>query len=898
MRSKKILEIISIVVIFALMLIIIVNVPIIVRYKNTGDLIINEVMSSNKNVLISSDGNYYDYIEIYNGYDYDINLKGYYLSDDNFNLKKWSFPDVVIKSKSYLLVYASGLDKYENEEIHTNFKLSSSGEVLSLSDTNASVISRIYFGETNFDTSYGYNGEDYVYFYAPTPNETNSKEYSKDPIKNSESSNVNLKINRYQLSNNSFIEIYNNEDYDIDLKGYYLSDSLSNKYKYMFPSVIVDSKDSIIIYASGLDKYEDGIINTNFVLSDDDNEIVLSDNNKKEIDVVHIQNNNIIIKDVQINEVSSMGIEAIELKNLTDKDINLSNYKIGDKSGKLASLSNITIKANSYVVVYGSDSVYNSNGNLYTGFHINNSTDEIYLYKDDIVIDKFSVGRMISGISVGRNDNGERVYFNTPTFNSTNSSKYYKGYSEQVNFSINGGYIDKGTYINLYTINDSTIYYTLDGSFPTDKSIKYTGPIKVDETITIKAISYRDDHLPSEIVSRTFIVGRTHTLPIVSISTDSYNLYGSSGILSNYHQNVNKIISFEIYEKNGDLGVSFIGDTKLSGMDSREEPQKSMSIYLRKQYGLKEVTYPFFKNSSVNTYSSLLLRNAGEDPKNIRIMDAVLTRTIKDNMDIDIQDYQPVVVYINGSYYGLYNMREKLNEDYLVSRYGIEKGSVDFIKYSDATKGSTTDYDNLIDYINTHDASKTDVYEYLKTQIDIQELINYVIVQSYYGNTDLGNIRYWKSKESGKWRWMLYDLDWSMWNSDINIGYPVMNGNVPAATYLNSLFIITRNLYKNSEFKDLYLKTLSYHLKNTFNPERMNKIVDELSDEIKDEMPYHIERWGSEYSGLNSMDKWQSNLNSFKSMINSRYNSVLNRLKGDFNLTLEEYNKYFGDVVL
>ena len=140
---------------------------------------------------------------------------------------------------------------------------------------------------------------------------------------------------------------------------------------------------------------------------------------------------------------------------------------------------------------------------------------------------------------------------------------------------------------------------------------------------------------------------------------------------------------------------------------------------------------------------------------------------------------------------------------------------------------------------------------------------------------------------------MLYDLDWSMWNSDKEIGYPVISGRVPAATYLYSLFTITRSLYKNSEFKDLYLSTFAYHLKNTFKPERMNKIVDELAGEIENEMPYHIRRWGSEYVYLNSMDRWKSNLNSFKAMITARYNNVLKRLKSDFRLTDQEYNKYW-----
>ena len=188
-----------------------------------------------------------------------------------------------------------------------------------------------------------------------------------------------------------------------------------------------------------------------------------------------------------------------------------------------------------------------------------------------------------------------------------------------------------------------------------------------------------------------------------------------------------------------------------------------------------------------------------------------------------------------------------------------------------------------------------DNYNYVKSQIDIEELINYWIVESYYGNTDLGNIRYWK-ENGGKWRWMLYDLDWSLWNSNTDFAYPVKFGGNPSPTALGSSLAIIRNLYKNWEFRDLYLKSLAYHLKNTFKPERMNKIVDELADEIKNEMNYHIDRWGGSYPNLRSISAWENNLNKFKSSIESRYSKVLSKLRSSLSLSYDEYNTYFGDL--
>ena len=143
---------------------------------------------------------------------------------------------------------------------------------------------------------------------------------------------------------------------------------------------------------------------------------------------------------------------------------------------------------------------------------------------------------------------------------------------------------------------------------------------------------------------------------------------------------------------------------------------------------------------------------------------------------------------------------------------------------------------------------------------------------------------------------MLYDLDWSLWNMNLDMGYPVKYGRVPAATYLSSSINIVRKLYQNSEFKDLYLKSLAKYLKTTFKPDRMNKIIDELVKEIEEEMPYHIKKWGSSYGRLSSMNAWKNNIKSFKNSLSTRYNRVISNLRSYFNLSSSEYNKYFGDL--
>ena len=909
---------------FIILCVLMVVVPNMNTDINTGKLIINEIMLVNNSTIMDKYGKYSDYIELYNGNDYDIDLFGYYLTDSMKETRKWTFPDVTIKANDYLVIFASGKDNTE-DELHTNFKLDSSGETIALSNSNAKVISKVYVKESLKDTSYGYNGEKYVYYYNGTPGKENNGDYEDSPIYEIKS-DYKLAITEYMTNNLSYkisfdkkyyslIEIHNLDSKDINLKGFYLSDKEDQITKYMLPDVSIKANEYLVVYASGLNKYEKNEVHTNFKLNNNDGILILSSPNKALIDRVKLEKleentsyglykdkwqiymspsfgsentkdygKNEIKKDVIINEVSIYPKEAIELYNLTDRDIKLDGYEIGDKSDVKYKLNGKVIPKNGYLVLSSST----------LGFSINNVNETIYLTHSGQVVDTFNVNKLVGYISTGITD-GKKVYYKSITLGNSNSKDTYKGFSETPKFNIDGGYFDNQVEVTLSTNDDSTIYYTTNGSFPNKNSTKYDKPIKIGKTTIIKAISYKDGYIESDIMSRTFKEGRKHDIPFISISSDYNSLFGGAGLLTNWTSNAEKKVSFEYYEADGSFGTSFLSNAKLSGMDSRREPQKSISIYLRKRYGQSFVNYPFFETNEYTMYSSLLLRNAGEDPKGVRIMDAAISRIVEGEMDLDKQAYRPVVVYLNGSYYGLYNLREKLNGDYVESKFGVDNDDISLIKYYTPVKGSTKDYSSIVNYINSHNTANKDVYEYIKKQIDVEELVNYWIVESFFGNTDLGNIRYWKAK-NGKWRWMLYDMDWSLWNMGLDMGYPIKSGRIPAATYLSSSINIVRKLYKNSEFKDLYLKSVAKYLNSTFKPERMNKIVDDLAKEIESEMTYHIKRWGSSYARLSSMSAWNRNLKNFKGTLTTRYNRVISNLRSYFNLTSSEYNKYFGDL--
>ena len=797
-KYKLIIILLFIILIFLILLLNINDNNLVIN--EDSKLYISEIMASNKKTINDFDNESSDYIEIYNDYDYDINLIGYFLSDELTSNKKWSFPNIIIKSKEYLIIYASEKDKCDLSirECHTNFKLNSDGETVTLLDNNGKIISKIKYPELQNDISYS-------------------------------------KIdNNYQLT--------------------------------------------------------------------------LGSPNSKNIQSDEIMVNN---KEIIINEVSTTNPEVIELKNLTDKDIDLSNYYIKDKSDIKYQFKDTIIKANSYLILYGSDNSDIIDNKIYLGFRINNSNEIIYLYKNNILVDRFNVDKMNNSISKGRNNNLEQVIYKEKTIGKSNSKDEYIGFSLTPTFSIDGGYVKKGTKIELSTKDNSTIYYTLDGSIPTNKSKKYDGVITINSNTVIKAISYKDGYIESDIESRTYLTGRKHDLPVISISTTKNYLFGSNGIFTtgnnasssypyqgaNFWHDIEVPISFEFYE-DGELGLNFNAGMKIFGGWSRGEAQKSVSIHLRKEYGIQEITYPFFEDN-VNTFSKFILRSGGQDFGYLKIKDAFLQESLDGQMDIDKQDYRPVVVYFNGKYYGIYNIREKTDTSYVKRHYGYDENEMTFIeKNSDVKAGNINEYNKLLDYVKNNDMNTDEAYKYIDNLVDLQELANYWVVETYFDQFDPMNIKFYKTDE-GKWRWILFDLDqtffnWSYKNIKWNLPFdPYAHGN---NYYLNTTLM--SNLIKNDKFRTLYIETFAYHLNNTFKPDRMNQILDSMVSEIENEMPYHIDRWYQESikvssHTLNNMNEWYNNINRLKKQLKERHKIAITSIKEGLDLTDEEYQKYF-----
>lgn len=921
-------------------------------FQKQSKVIITEVMSSNSLTIADGFGLSSDWIEFYNSGDEIINLKDAGLSTNMDDPMMWVFPDFKIGPNEYKIVFASGLGEVDRSgNLHTNFKLNSNlGETLYFTSALGTLLSKIEIPSLGSDISYGMDEEgEWLYFNHPTPNERNGadgqgtsdfKVYVDSP----------LMITEYMMDNRSvlydedgdftdWVEFYNAGDEPFSLAQLYFSDDISNLRKWAFPNIVIEPRSYWVVYASGKDKVAENV-HTNFRLSEYETLVVSTPYSEVLVELTidpllenisrGIQGEEWLyfseptpgkantthgyrdalkpsskVWEVSINEVMARNesfladanghyYDWIELKNNTDHDVNLKGYSLGKGSAQETKFifSDYVIPANGFAVIFADAEADTDGTSNYVPFSISASGERLYLCDGDCDEPQiFETGFMGINASSGLNENGERVLYEKPTPGENNFPVYVKSYSAPVDFSLNGGEISSGNLLKLTAEEGAEIYYTLDGSLPTSSDILYVNPIALDSSKTVRAIAITDGQLPSIVTTRSYIVGADHDLPICALSTEPENMFGNEGIYSNPFQDIEVPVHVEFYESDGLLALSFDAGFEIFGGYSQKDPQKSFAFHLRKEYGIDEIHYPLFDGNKVTSFKHFLLRTSGQDTYMTMIRDSFIHKVVKDVIDIDVMDTRPCVVYINGEYWGLYNIREKVNEDYLASHYGMDPKQVDILVWNGyVMSGSDKAYKALVEYVATHDMRNQEYYDYVTTLIDVDNIMDYLIIESYFGNTDSGNIKYWRDQNSGKWRWILYDMDWVLfmetykWNNISQIFNPDGMG---AFNWIDTTLHV--NLMKNAQFKEEFIKRYALYTNTLFSPERLLPIYDAMIAEIRSEMPRQLERWPRPANYLS----WEDHVAIMRQIIIEKPEIEKKHLQEFFGLSTEEMRELF-----
>jgi hypothetical protein len=471
--------------------------------------------------------------------------------------------------------------------------------------------------------------------------------------------------------------------------------------------------------------------------------------------------------------------------------------------------------------------------------------------------------------------------------------------SAQVDFSPMGGVFDDYVIVELSTSGNTTIYYTLDGSIPTSGSRKYSQPINIKKVGVIRAVTYVDGK-KSKVITQSYFCDRDYSLPIISVVSDPANFWDySRGIYvkgccadtiepymgANFWKSWERVCNIEMYLPNGDMCFNQQAGMSLFGGFSRALPQKSLAIIARKKYGKSRFKYPIFKQRKHKKYKSFILRNSGGDFKRTHLRDAFMTQLAKPT-GVAIQEYEPAIVFINGEYWGIQNIREKINEYYLAQNYGIDKDNVDILRQNGVRRhGYSKNYKKLLYYLKTHDLSINKNVEKLATVMDIHDFIRYNIAEVYSDNRDAGgNIRYWRERsQSAKWRWVFYDLDLGLGNNNYT-GYKrntlkkftsVNNEGWPDPPW--STFII-RKLLENQNLRFKYIVNTCDYLNTVYHPDTALALFNKMAKRIEPEMAYHVKKWGT------SLTNWRFHLNVVRTFVKERPKYMRQHLKEKFNL--------------
>ncbi len=610
---------------------------------------------------------------------------------------------------------------------------------------------------------------------------------------------------------------------------------------------------------------------------------------------------------ITINEVCAVSsskeesnpYDWIELHNTTDEEISLHGYRLTENLTETGLVfENISLIPNEYLVIYCDKNFTPSSGMICAPFSLDSNGDEVYLVAPNgTVTDSFSTGKQRFGVTSGRsgNDRTTRVFFETPT-PATPNGKPLLGYTTAPIVSHTGGYTNGSFLLSLTVPKNASVHYTFDGSTPTKQSPLYTPDtvFAVESTTVFRAVAFQDGYLPSDVVTQTYFTEAEHTLPVVSVTTDPSLLFGPEGAWTNFKDDtLRPTVHTEYFAAGGTKELEFDSSFHIAGGYTRSNVQKAFSLNLSQATGDTEIVYPFFKDSDVSVFDHLLLRPSGSDWNKAKLRDEFCAQALKNTDGQLIQSAQPVALYINGQYYGLYYLREKRNEDFIASYTDIPVQNVQLTHHPNLTRNDEPVHPNLaalINYAKTHDLRKAEHYDYVMSQIDATSLMQFFTYQTFFGNGDcVNNTGCYRDATGGKWKWIIYDMDWACSPNyqDFNFLQQLKDGTPKPDLRIYHYPLFTA-LLKNEQFREEFLLTYARLMQTTLKAERLTVFLDQLATEIEGE----IERQHNRFDAP-SVNTWNYHIAFMHTFIQNREAVMTKQLKSVFSVSDAEWDDLY-----
>jgi hypothetical protein len=539
---------------------------------------------------------------------------------------------------------------------------------------------------------------------------------------------------------------------------------------------------------------------------------------------------------------------------------------------------------------------------LHTNFALSGQGESLLLSDPNLnLMDQVNYPYLKADQSYGRETDGSSnwKYFGQPTPGLKNElSNSYSGYAKEPHFSMNAGFYNDTIEINFLNFQPGdTIRYTIDGSWVTDSSAIYSGePIVIDSTIVLRAQVYKSGFLPGKVSSNTYIIGYSSTLPVVSISLNPYDLWDwEEGIYvlgpnaesnypyfgANFWMDWQKPSHIEYFDEQQTQGFELDADLMIHGGFSRAFPMKSLRVIANSKYDDSEINYPLFKDKDISTFKKFVLRNSGHDFNVTHFRDALMHKIVQKETEIDIQDYQPVVVFLNGQYWGIHNMREKIDKNYLNGNFGVNPDSVHLLRTNiKIIQGNYYHYMQMIEYVKTVPLVDSVVYDSIGKLVDVHNYSDYFIAEMYYVNPDWpnNNIKYWRSyADHSRWRYIMTDTDFGLglysqvYKNELN---RILHANI---MYVDNHWIL-RRLMENADYRRYFINRSADMFNTMLLPQNIVNTIALFKERLAPEMPVHLSRWESTFPA------WENNVQALTNFAMNRLPYVWQHYLGEFNL--------------
>ena len=603
----------------------------------------------------------------------------------------------------------------------------------------------------------------------------------------------------------------------------------------------------------------------------------------------------------------------VELYNADLEPVNLLGFSLTDDLGWQQQwvFPSYILQPGEYLVVFCSGKNRTTGPFFHTNFSIKKEGEPLLLYAaSGDLLDSVAPLALATNFSFGYTTDGngyrERFEMATPGLSNTSVPTVY--------FSHQSGAYPSSLNLEIFSSLPAEIRFSTDGSLPTAESSIYVAPleltpggagepmlsmiatsfswlpptVQVEKIYTIRAQAFVAGEAVSKVFTKTYFVADELTselalYPVISIQVDPIDFFDDeTGIYvpgvnfnpSNQEWTGNffqrglaweRGVHLEYFEQ-GELVWAQDAGVRIHGGKTRNAPQKSLRLYAREQYGAHKFNCPVFETKSKRVFDKLILR-AHFGCWNKTMIKDELSAYIARDLDFDSQHAQPVLVYINGEFWGIQTLRDRFDDNYFEEEYDVEAEEVNLILHGSGTNpnhdenwgvlaGSNAHYLAMLDFIENNDLSELGNYSYVTTQLDISSMIDFFCTAIYFNQYDWpsNNHKVWRGQGNAKWRWMMYDFDSAWGYKDVSFDLLSYAAHPTGSSIYNTPYttFLFRNLLTSPVFRMQLMERYACLMRTDFAPDVVEAAIDRFVDWYTPVFPAHRDRWNN----LSSAASW------------------------------------------